>query len=83
MMYKNHVPHLHVRDGVYYFVRRVPIDVRQYYASNRISFSLKSKSFAMAHRASKSIVQRLDDLARVKAAGYGYTCQICFEGREC
>ena len=61
MMYKNHVPHLHVRDGVYYFVRRVPIDVRQYYASNRISFSLNTKSFATAHRASKSIVQRLDD----------------------
>ena len=61
MMYKNHAPHLHKRDGVYYFVRRVPIDVRQYYASNRISFSLKTKSFATAHRASKSIVQRLDD----------------------
>ena len=60
-MYKNHAPHLHIRDGVYYFVRRVPIDVRQYYASNRISFSLKTKSFATAHRASKSIVQRLDD----------------------
>jgi len=35
--------------------------VRQYYASNRISFSLKTKSFATAHRASKSIVPRLDD----------------------
>ena len=28
MMYKNHAPHLHIRDGVYYFVRRVPIDVQ-------------------------------------------------------
>ena len=55
------VSYLHIRDGVYYFVRRVPIDVKQYYASNRISFSLKTKSFATAHRASKSIVQRLDD----------------------
>ena len=60
MMYKNHAPHLHLRDGVYYFVRCVPVDVRQYYASNRISFSLKTKSFATAHRASKSIIQRLD-----------------------
>ena len=61
MMYKNHAPHLHIRDGVYYFVRRVPVDVRSYYKTNRISFSLKTKSFASACRASKSIVQRLDD----------------------
>ena len=61
MMYKNHTPHLHIRDGVYYFVRRVPVDVRSYYKTNRISFSLKTKSFASACRASKSIVQRLDD----------------------
>ena len=60
MMYRNHAPHLHNRDGVYYFVRRVPIDLRQYYASSRISFRLKTKSFATAHRARKSIVQRLD-----------------------
>ena len=56
-MYKNHAPHLHIRDGVYYFVRRVPIDVRQYYASNRISFSLKTKSFATAHRVGNSYGQ--------------------------
>lgn len=46
---------------MYYFVRRVLVDVRQYYTSNRIYFSLKTKSFATAHRASKSIVKRLDN----------------------
>lgn len=35
--------------------------MRHYYASNRISLSLKTTSFATAPRASKSIVQRLDN----------------------
>ena len=55
MMYKNHVPHLHVRDGVYYFVRRIPIDVGQYYASNRNSFSLKTMGNERLHPISRSV----------------------------
>ena len=55
MMYKIDTPHLYLRDGVYYFVRRVPIDIRSYYSSNRISMSLKTKSLATANRAMKSI----------------------------
>jgi len=46
MMYKIDTPHLYKRDGVYYFVRRVPVDIRSYYSSNRISMSLKTKSLA-------------------------------------
>ena len=61
MMYKIHTPYLYLRDGVYYFVRRVPVDVRSYYSSNRISMSLKTKSLATANRAIKSINQRIDD----------------------
>ena len=61
MMYKIDTPHLYLRDGVYYFVRRVPVDIRSYYSSNRISMSLKTKSLATANRAIKSINQRLDD----------------------
>ena len=57
MMYKNDTPHLYLRDGVYYFVRRVPVDIRSYYSSNRISMSLKTKSLATANRAMKSINQ--------------------------
>ena len=33
------------RKGNYYFVRRVPNDVKSYYSSDRISFSLKTKSY--------------------------------------
>ena len=61
MMYINDAKHLCERDGVFYFVRRIPVDVLPYYSSNRISISLKTKSASAAIRASKSINQRLED----------------------
>ena len=61
MMYINDAKHLCERDGVFYFVRRVPVDVLPYYSSRRISISLKTKSASAAIRASKSINQRLED----------------------
>ena len=61
MMYINDVKHLCERDGVFYFVRRVPVDVLPYYSSNRISISLKTRSASAAVRAGKSINQRLED----------------------
>ena len=61
MMYINDAKHLCERDGLFYSVRRVPVDVLPYYSSNRISISLKAKSASAATRASKSINQRLED----------------------
>ena len=49
------------RKGNYYFVRRVPNDVKSYYSSDRISFSLKTKSYVSALRMTKSVSQRLED----------------------
>ena len=49
------------RDGIYYYVRRVPYDLTSYYDVKRLCFSLKTKSAAAAIRASKSINQRLED----------------------
>ena len=60
VMYKN-VPYIRCRDGIYYFVRRVPDDMKSYYSSDRISMSLRTKSNGVAIRAIKSICQRLDD----------------------
>jgi integrase len=54
----NHVLH---RDGVYYYVRRVPHDLTTHYDVKRLCFSLKTKSASAAVRASKSINQRLED----------------------
>ena len=49
------------RDGIYYYVRRVPYDLTSYYIVQRLCFSLRTKSAFAAIRASKSINQRLED----------------------
>ena len=49
-MYKSDASYVSCRAGVYYYTRRVPYDVRQHYASNRLSFSLRTKSNAGASR---------------------------------
>ena len=61
VMYKDARQYVADRDGVFYYVRRVPHDVRQHYASSRISFSLRTKSHQSALRAAKSLTQRLED----------------------
>jgi integrase len=53
--------HVLYRDGVYYYVRRVPYDLTLHYDVKRLCFSLKTKSASVATRASKSINQRLED----------------------
>ena len=59
VMHKN-IPYIRCRDGIFYFVRCVPDDVKSYYSSDRISMSLRTKSNGVAIRATKSICQRLD-----------------------
>jgi len=61
VMYKSNASYVSCRAGVYYYTRRVPNDVRQHYASNRLSFSLRTKSNAGALRAAQSVTQRLED----------------------
>ena len=53
--------HVLYRDGVYYYVRRVPCDLASYYDVLRLCFSLKTKSLKAAIRASRSVTQRLED----------------------
>ena len=53
--------HVLYRDGIYYYVRRVPHDLTSHYDVKRLCFSLKTKSPSAAIRASKSINQRLED----------------------
>ena len=60
-MYKSGASYVSCRAGVYYYTRRVPYDVRQHYASARLSFSLRTKSNAGALRAAQSVTQRLED----------------------
>ena len=60
VMHKNAL-FIHNRNENYYFVRRVPNDMKSYYSSDRISFSLKTKSYVSALRITKSVTQRLED----------------------
>ncbi len=53
--------HVLYRDGIYYYIRRVPHDLTSHYDVKRLCFSLKTKSASAAIRASKSINQRLED----------------------
>ncbi len=61
VMYRSDDSYVSCRAGVYYYIRRVPYDVRQHYASHRLSFSLRTKSNAGALRAAQSVTQRLED----------------------
>ena len=53
--------HLLFRDGVYYYLRRVPLDLAEHYNVKRLCFSLRTKSYKSAVHASKSVTQRLED----------------------
>ena len=53
--------HMLLRNDTYYFLKRVPYDLKDYYSVKRLCFSLKTKSYSSALRMSKSILQRLED----------------------
>jgi hypothetical protein len=55
------VQYVYQRGTTYYFVRRVPKDVQEYYKSSRIVICLKTSRKDKAVRAGKSIAQRLED----------------------
>ena len=58
---KSAVNHVLLRDGVFYYVRRVPLDLAEQYSVKRLCFSLRTKSYKSAIHASKSVSQRLED----------------------
>ncbi|MDB9870146.1 tyrosine-type recombinase/integrase [Alphaproteobacteria bacterium] len=53
--------HMLLRNETYYFLKRVPYDLKSYYSVKRLCFSLKTKSYSSALRITKSVLQRLDD----------------------
>ena len=53
--------HVLLRNETYYFLKRVPYDLKSYYSVKRLCFSLKTKSYSSALRITKSVLQRLDD----------------------
>ena len=61
VMYTSNASYVSCRAGIYYYTRRIPNDVKQFYASSRLSFSLRTKSYAGAIRAASSVTQKLED----------------------
>ena len=61
MSYIKQASYLHRRGAVYQYIRRVPCDIRPYYKTNQLYFSLRTTSLLSANRIAKSITQKLDD----------------------
>jgi len=57
----NSCPHCFRKDGVWYFSRRVPRDLQGHYVSERISYSLRTKSRSVAASRAAGAAQRLDE----------------------
>ena len=53
--------HMLLRNETYYFLKRVPYDLKDYYSVKRLCFSLRTKSYSSALRMTKSVLQRLED----------------------
>lgn len=53
--------YLYRKRGVYYFSRRIPLDLQGEYAQPRIAASLRTKSLPTAQRGAMSLAQQLDD----------------------
>ena len=57
----NNPSYVFLKGNTYYFNRHVPLDVREYYKSDRVILCLKTDRRDRALRAAKSIAQRLED----------------------
>ena len=54
------VDHTYLKRGVYYFNRRVPLDVSRHYKARRINFSLRTKSVRAALQSVTAITAQLE-----------------------
>ena len=61
MTYKIPPSYIRNRDGIYHFIRRIPVDLQGHYRSDRVCLSLRTKSEPKALQVAGSISQRLDD----------------------
>jgi len=59
--YKIFPSYIRNRDGIYHFIRRIPVDLQGHYRSDRVCLSLRTKSELKALQVAGSISQRLDD----------------------
>jgi len=55
------VPFSYTKDGIYYFERRVPRDLRQHYSAAKIAYSLRTRSASVAASRAARAAQQLDE----------------------
>ena len=60
MAYKT-APHTFVIQGVFYFIRRVPLELRRHYTSSKISHSLRTRSRSVAASLAIRAADKLDE----------------------
>ncbi len=53
--------HVFVKEGIYYFIRRIPVDIRQHYSSGKISYSLRTRSRSIALSRANRAACKLDE----------------------
>ncbi|WP_346346544.1 DUF6538 domain-containing protein [Thetidibacter halocola] len=49
------------KDGIFYFIRRIPADLRRHYSSDKISYSLRTKSSSVATARANQAACKLDE----------------------
>ena len=54
------VPYAFRKNGIYYFSRRVPVDLLKHYSATRISFSLKTRSAKLAASRANALLWKLE-----------------------
>lgn len=50
-----------VKDGIFYFSRRIPKDLRSHYRSSRIAYSLRTRSARIAESRARKAAEQLDE----------------------
>lgn len=55
------VPFSFTKDGIYYFERRVPRDLRKHYSASKIAYSLRTRSASVAASRSAQAARQLDE----------------------
>jgi len=59
-VYKS-APHTFTKDGVFYFVRRIPVELQKHYTSHKIAYSLRTRAAAVAAARAIRASSQLDE----------------------
>ncbi len=61
MAYDKSVPFSFIKNGIFYFERRVPADLLKYYDTKKIAYSLRTRSLRIASARARRAADQLDD----------------------